>query len=267
MKAALFTLFIGMFFILGIYNSALAIDENELNVKLENMAIQRGITDKAEIEKLKLQVLSILKTRERFTYLDLKEPCKKDIKSYCPDKTDISNTLECIKENRDDVSNLCENALRNAYGSRPIKEAQLYNGVKIPAGSTFFYDPQGNVLGVIASENFKYKNIYFKKGQIRFHPEGISVGHLVSDQYIDSIKYKAGGIGPFFNKKGYVTNATLAENTEIEGIVYKRDTQIEFHRKGKVKHGTVANNVTVQDEVYLSGSIIWFEKNGEIRKF
>ena len=267
MKAALFTLLIGVLFILGACNSALAIDENELNVKLENMAIQRGITDKAEIEKLKLQVLSILKTRERFTYLDLKEPCKEDIKLYCPDISNISNTLECIKENRDDVSNLCENALRNTYGSLPIKEAQLYNGVQIPKGSTFFFDPQGTVLGVITSENFKYKNIYFKKGQIQFHAVGISVGDLVSDQYIDSIKYKAGGIGPFFNKEGYVTNATLAEDTEIEGIVYKIDTQIEFHGKGKVKHGTIANNVTVQDEIYLSGSIIWFDKDGDIRKF
>lgn len=267
MKVALFTLLTSILFIFGSNNPAFAIDENELNEKLKIMAEQQGITDKKQLESLKSQVLSILKMQERFAYLALKDPCKEDIERFCSDRSDVSNSLECIKNNRGHVSNLCENALRNKFGSHPLKEVQLYNGVEIPKGSTFFYDPQGRVLGLRAAENFKYRNIHFKKGQIRFHDVGISVGHLVADQYIDGIKYKAGGIGPFFNKNGEVENATLSEDTEIEGITFKGGTQIQFYTKGKIHSGTVAKKVTIQGNTYMPNSGIWFNKNGEIRKY
>lgn len=267
MRASLLTLFACIAFIYISINSAFADSEGELNEKIGEIAAQQGITDKEQLESLKSQVLSILKTKERFAYRAIKEPCKEDIENYCLDSSDISRSLKCIKDNRDFVSNLCENTLRNQFGSKPLKEAQLYNGVEVPKGSTFFYAPQGRVLGVIAAENFKYRNIHFKKGQIRFHDVGISVGHLVSNQYIDGIKYLADGIGPFFNKNGEVENATLAEDTEITGIVYKGDSQIQFYSKGKVQNGTVAKETTVQGETYMPGNPIWFQRNGEIRKF
>jgi len=124
----------------------------------------------------------------------------------------------------------------------------------------------GNVLGIKASENFIYKNINFKKGQIRFHYTGISVGHLVSDQYIDGIKYKAGGIGPFFNKDCEVENATLAEDTEIDGILYKGSSQIQYYSHGKVEIGVVAKEVFIQGDFYEAGKHVWFNKDGTIRK-
>ena len=266
MRVSLLTLLTSILFIFGTINSAFAIDENELNEKLKEMAEQKGITDKEQLDSLKSLVISILKTKERFALRALKGPCKEDIEYLCSGSGDISNSLECLKVNRDDVSKLCEDGLRNQFGGKPLKEMELYNGVEIPKGSTFFFDPRGRVLGVIAADHFNYQNIHFRKGQIRFHDVGIAVGHLVTDQYIDGIKYKADGIGPFFNNNGEVENATLAENTEIEGVVYKGGTQIQFHAKGKVKRGTVANRATVQGETYMPDSGIWFQKNGNIRE-
>jgi hypothetical protein len=247
--------------------AAFAISEKELNEKLNEMAAQEGITDKKQLESLKAQVISIIKTKEHFTYIAIKEPCKEDILRFCPDTNDTSVLLECMKDNRDHVSQNCENTLRNQLGGKPLKEAQLYQGVLVPKGSTFFYDTKGNVLGAIFSENFKYRNIHFKSGQVRFNDVGISYGRLASDQYIDGVKYSADGIGPFFNKNGDIVNATLAENTEISGVLYKAGAQIQFYSKGKVQSGTVAKEVTVQGKTYSPNSAIRFKKSGEIQTF
>lgn len=267
MRVVMLRQLLSILFVLGAFNSAFAVNEKELNEKINEVAARQGITDKRQIETLKLQVISIIKTKEHFTYIAIKEPCKEDILRYCPDISDTSHLLECIKDNRDQVSQICENTLRNQFGSKPLKEAQLYNGVNIPKGSIFFYDPQGNVLGVIASEDIEYRNIRFKKGQLRFHDVGISVGSLTSDQYIDGVKYSADGIGPFFNKNGEVVNATLAEDAEISGIVYKGGTQIQFYSKGKVKSGTVEKEVTVQGKTFSPNSRIRLKESGEIQTF
>ncbi|ABV37189.1 hypothetical protein Ssed_2582 [Shewanella sediminis HAW-EB3] len=267
MRAKLYIAIIFLLLFCNTLTSAFAVEEADLNKKLEELATQYGITDKEQLESLKIQVLSILKTRERFSFSTLNKPCRDDIERLCSDSGNISSTLMCIKDNREYVSESCENALGNEFGGNPLLHAEVYNGVEMPKGSYFFYNPNGKVLGVIASKNFEYKGINFKKGQIRFHDFGISVGQLVSDQYINGIKYSVDGIGPFFNKEGEIENATLAENSEIAGITYKADSQIQFYSIGKVKSGTVAKETTIQGQTFMPGELIWFKKNGEIRSF
>lgn len=264
MKAILYIAIISSLLFCNALSSAFAVEEANLIKKLEELAAEQGITDKEQLESLKIQVLSILKTREGFSFRGLSKPCKVDIKRFCSNSVKISNTLMCLKDNRESVSESCENALRNEFGGKPLLQDEVYNSVKVPKGSYFFYEPNGKILGVVASQNLQYKDIHFKKGRIRFHDNGISVGHLVSDQYIDGIKYLADGIGPFFNKRGEVENATLAENIEISGVPYKAGSQIQFYSIDKVKSGTVANQTTIQGKIYMPDEQIMFKKNGDI---
>jgi hypothetical protein len=256
---------VGLVVIMILWHTCYAFDEAEFNNKIEEMATEQGITDENQINQLKLRLRAILETKQRFTHMAIQTPCEEDIKRFCKSGASVSETLQCMKENREQVTSLCEDALRNQFGGKPLSEAQLYRGVKIPKGSTFFYDPQGNILGVIASDEFEYNDIHFKNGQVRFHDEGISVAQMVSDQSINGIKYKAEGIGPFFDKDGNVENATLAEDTEIGGVLYKGGTQIQFYSPGKVKSGTVAKEITLFGGTLEAGESIWFNKDGSLR--
>lgn len=230
------------------------------------MAAERGITDQDQINQLKLKLRAMLATQERFTQMAIRAPCEGDIERFCESDASASQLLQCMKENREQVSSLCEDALRNQFGGKPINEAQLYHGVMIPKGSTFFYDPQGNILGVNASDEFEYKGIRFKNGQVRFHEEGVSFAQMVSDQFINGIKYKADGIGPFFDKDGNVENATLAEDAEFGGVLYKGGTQIQFYSFGKVKSGTVAQETILLGKTIGAGEVVWFDNDGSLRR-
>jgi hypothetical protein len=243
-----------------------AVDEVEFNAKFREMAAQQGITDEAQLNELKRTVRAILETRERFIVMAVQEPCENDIKRFCSSGEPASKILSCIKANREQVTSVCEEALQNELGGKPLAEKQLYHGVWIPKGSTFFYDSSGKILGAITSEDIEYNGIRFRKGQVRFHEVGLSVGSLVADQIINGIKYKADGIGPFFSKDGNVENATLAEDTEIVGILYKGGTQIMFHpATGHVYMGHLAKDATVHGRNYKAGNVVWFNVDGSLQ--
>lgn len=104
-----------------------------------------------------------------------------------------------------------------------------------------------------------------KKGVIGFHKSGISVARLTSNQTIGGIEYLASGLGPFFNENGEVVNATLARDTEIDGILYMAGQQITFHSKGRVNSGRVARAVQVQAASYSPGDMIYFDSKGAVR--
>jgi hypothetical protein len=257
---------VGFVVITILWHASYALDDAEFNKKFEEMAAEQGITDEDQINQLKLKLKAILDTKERFTYMALQTPCEEDIKRFCKLGASISEILQCMKDNRDQVTSMCGEALRNQFGSKPLNEAQIYHGVKIPKGSTFFYDPQGNILGAIASDEFVHNSIRFKKGQVRFHEEGISVAHLASDQFIDGIKYSADGIGPFFDKDGNVENATLAEDTQINGVLYKGGAGIMFYSPGEVRTGTVAQEIILSGETLEAGMPVWFNNDGSLRR-
>jgi len=237
----------------------------EFSKKVDEIAAQRGITDK-ETLALKIQVLSIQKTADQFDFHAIAHPCRLEIEDLCASKNDVSDSIKCIKEARKLVSEQCEMALKQRFGGTPLREAQVHRGVLVPKGSTLRYGLFGEVNGAIAAENFIYNGIHFKKGQISFHDTGLSAGSLVSDQYIDGIEYLASGLGPFFNEEGDVVNASLSKDTEIEGVVYMANTQITFHSKGRVESGRVAQAVTVQEESYIVGDRISFKDDGSIDK-
>jgi len=254
--------------ILGLFsiNTVYAFNENELDEKLNEIAEQHGITDKEKLEQLKeqikKQVESILATKKKLSYSLIQIPCKADIERLCLDANSVSEIIQCLKDNRNSVTPECEKVLRNEFGSKPLKEAQLYNGVIIPAGSTFFYDRSGNILGIDASEDVKYKDILFQKGPIWLHEGGIGVGRLVKDQYIGGIKYASDGIGPFFYENGTVKNATLAEDTVINGVIYQKDGQIVFHPDGKVSMGTIGAETKISGILLKTGTRLSINREG-----
>lgn len=245
---------------------ALAVSDKEIDARISEMAAKQGITDKNQLEALRNEVKSISRTIETFAMMHVKEPCAGDFERFCSARTATSDSLDCIKEHRDNVTQMCEEALRNEFGGKPMKEAQLYHGVLLPKGSTFFYDPSGNVLGAQASQEFDYKGIKYKAGQIRFHEEGLSFATLVEDQSIHGAKYKAEGIGPFFGKDGNIENATLAENAEFGSILYKSGTQVTFYPGRKVQTGVLARDAAIEGENHKAGTGVRFNEDGTLDK-
>lgn len=122
-------------------------------------------------------------------------------------------------------------------------------------------------LGAIVSEDFEYNGLRFKKGQIRFHETGLSVGSLAEDQYIDDVKYKVSRMAIFFHEDGSVENAILAEDTEFGDIMFKGGKQIEFYSSGQVHHGTVAKDVMVQGKACKAGQQIWLNEDGSLSSY
>ena len=244
-----------------------ASDRGELVKKLQEMLSEQKDINDEQKNQLIPQVLSIMATKNKFDYQAIKEPCKGDLERYCSEAASVSESINCIKANRESASRICEDSLKNRFGGKSFPEDKMYAGVLIPKGSHFFYDPSGNILGAIASQDFMYRGIKYKKGQIRLHETGLSFAHLTEDQLIDGTKYMADGIGPFFNKDGYVENATLAEDTQIGGVLYKGGTPIQFYTKGQVKSGTVAEKIEVLGKSYEAGKPIWFKKDGSLSNF
>ncbi len=253
--------------ILFVFNThpVLAFTDFELDEKITKLAAQSGITDKDRINALRVQVISIIKMKEGLIFEVIVEPCKGDFKRFCSNLLDISTSIECLKNNRNSVTQICEDALKIQFGNLPLKEAGLYKGVVLPKGSILRFNAHGEVIRAIASGNFNYKGLIFKKGQVMFHKTSLHFASLENDQIIDGIKYKAEGIGPFFNENGEVENATLAEDTEIGGIIYKA-TQITFHAKNKVKHGTLAQDITIDGYFFKAKRPVWLDSNGVINK-
>jgi len=248
-------------------SNSIAADISEIDKKMEEIFSGRENISEEQKNQMRLQVLSIIATKTKFDYRAIKDPCKEDIERFCSAIEDIEKILDCIKKSRNQVSQICENSLRNKFGGNPFSEEKMYARVLLPKGSYFFYNPRGKILGAIASENFEYRGIEYKKGQIRFHETGLSVAHLTKDQVINGIKYKEGGLGPFFDKNGNVTNATLAEDTEISGIYYKRNGQIMFNSDGTVEQGRLAKDASINGKSYKAGSVLSFQTNGTIKVF
>jgi hypothetical protein len=201
------------------------------------------------------KVASISLLQESLHIKALQKACNEALKKHCAGK----NQPVCLKEKRDIVSATCKDAINEVFG-RVISKAEMYHGVLIPKGSKYFYGG-GKIQGVILSEDIKYKGIKFKKGQMRFHDEGPSIGHLTHNQYIDGIKYKAGNLGPFFNKDGSVSNAVLAEDATINDIVYAGDSQIEFYGKNNIKRATLKSSGSIFGVNLSAGQSISFTKD------
>jgi hypothetical protein len=248
-------------------SNSIAADTSDIDKKIEEMFSGRENISEEQKSQLKLQFLAIMATKTKFEYRAIKEPCKKDIERFCSTTEDIEQILDCIKKNRNQASKICENSLKNTFGGNPFSKETMHAGVLLPKGSYFFYNPHGEILGAMVSKSFKYKEIEYKKGQVRFHETGLSVAHLTKDQVINGIKYKADGLGPFFDKNGNVTNATLAEDTEILGIYYKRNGQIMFNSDGTVKRGRLAKDTSINGKPYKAGRNLSYQTDGTIEVF
>jgi hypothetical protein len=226
---------------------------DSLDQRLEEHAIKQGITEKGAIKELVSSVRAILDTREHLAAESLREPCAQELAQLCGKKSKAIATNDCLKKHRPQVSAICELALRKEFGSLPLTEATLHQGISLPAGTWFFYDNHsGDLLGAITSGPVTVNGIEFKAGQIRFNRSGLSVGELTRDQVINGIKYKAGELSVFFYDDGQVENAILAEDTVIEGVAYKGGTQIMFHPNGKVSLAYLAD----------TGELVAYELDG-----
>ena len=226
--------------------SASATDLREVDRTIKDYAAKKGITDPRSVEELTANVRGMVLTRERFAYGNLKGPCAKELGRLCKSETRFIQANACLKRQRDAVSETCEIALRKEFGGTPLAKPTMHNGVLIPAGSHFFYDHDGAIIGAITTGPVNVNGMAFQAGQIRWHPNGIFwTGSLVGEQVINGIKFKSAEIGIFFHDDGRVENSILAEDTVIDGVAYKGGTQIMFHPSGKVNIGELATGELV----------------------
>lgn len=224
-------------FLFLIVSTAFALDDAELDRAIREATTGRSDLTAEQLEEMRAQIRSILIAKESFAFRGLQAPCEKEIKAYCGEFQNPEEITACLRGARETVSAACEIALRNEYGSKPLKQKTEYLGVDVPAGSYFFYDPYGTVLGAILSAPIVHKGVLYKEGQIRFGRNGLTYAELASDQVINGIRYQAGILGVFFHDNGQVANAILAEDALVHGRVYKAGTQIQFHPSGKVFSG------------------------------
>ena len=222
--------------------SASATDLREVDRTIKDYAAKEGITDPQSVEELTANVRAIVLTRERFAYENVKGPCAKELGRLCKSETRFIEANACLKRQRDAVSETCELALRKEFGGKPLAKPTLHNGVLIPAGSHFFYDYDGRIIGAITTGPVTVNGMQFQAGQIRWHPNRTFwTGSLVGEQVIHGIKFKSTEIGIFFHPNGRVENSILAEDTVIDGVAYKGGAQILFHPSGKVSIGELAD--------------------------
>lgn len=237
-----------------------AFDDSELD--------KLGITDEEQIKELRSAVISILATQSAFAVMSIKRSCKKDISEFCQDEEETLEIVACIKRNQHRVSRTCKKTLLKEFGGEPLTEAQTYNGVLLPVGSRLGYNPDGKIISAIVPEEFEYRGIYFKAGNIRFHGKGkgLSSAALLEDQEIDGVMCKSGRMNVFFDEKGNVNNTILAEDATINGIKYKKNTQVMFYGYNRVKFGTIAEDIEINGEYFPAESVLWFNKNGSLDK-
>src|SRR5688500_4269010 len=226
--------------------SANATDMREIDRTIKDYAAKKGITDQRSVEQLKNHVRGIVLTRERFAYGNLKGPCAKELGRLCKSETRFIQANACLKRQRDAVSETCEIALRKEFGGMPLTKPTLHNGVLIPAGSHFFYDDDGAIIGAITTGPVSVNGMAFQAGQIRWHPNGTFwTGSLVGEQVINGIKFKSTEIGIFFHDDGRVEHSSLAGDTVIDGVTCKGGSQIMLHSSGKVSIGELATGELV----------------------
>jgi hypothetical protein len=247
-----FVYLIAIISLFGFSITSFGLDDSELN--------KPGISDQEQAQKLKSAVNSILLTKYTFAWLSIKESCKEDILKFCGDKEKNIEIIECIKLNRLQVNETCNNTLLKEFGSEPLSEAKTYNGVSLPVGSRLGYNNNGDVISAFVPENFAYRGIYFKAGKVSFHPlgKGISSAKLLKDQLINNIKYTSDRMNVFFDEEGNVSNGILAEDTIVNGVSYKKDSQIRFYAPNKVKHGVLAEDTKINGVYFRKDSSIHF---------
>ena len=152
--------------------SANATDMREVDRTIKEYAAKQGITDQRSVEELKMHLRGIVLTRERFAFENLKGPCAKELGTLCKSETRFIQANACLKRQWDAVSETCEIALRKEFGGTPLTKPTLHNGVLIPAGSHFFYDHDGAIIGAITTGPVSVNGMAFQAGQIRWHPNG-----------------------------------------------------------------------------------------------
>jgi hypothetical protein len=57
----------------------------------------------------------------------------------------------------------------------------------------------------------------------------------------------------------------LAKDTTINGLSYKKDSQIIIFDSNKVKSGVLAVDAEINGEQYQAGNRLWFNTNGSIK--
>lgn len=241
--------------------SSQALDMKEVIGKMKDLEPQmrkEGLNDE-QIKDLQKQALATIMLQESFMLKNIKPDCKEDIQRFC--KT--GDVIECLKKNRPNVQNKCETILRRELGGMPIEEATLYKGLKIPKGSHYSYASNGKIIGVHLSKATTYKNLEIAKGHVRFHNNGGGIADLklAKDQYIDGIKYKHDHIGPFFDEKGLVKQGTLAENTEINGHLFAKGSNIKFDENRIIQSGKFAEDGIYKAMSYKAGDNLFTHYN------
>ncbi len=154
-----------------------------------------------------------------------------------------------------------------------------YNGKKIVfqgSPQLIYFHENGTIY--MGSVN-KVTEVPVKGGRIFAKPDtGISFhdnGHVrlvIPNGYtsLNKILFSGGKQIYFHKKNGEVAEGTLAKDTTIKGLTFKKGTIIYFHTNGKVKKGTLAKGKTVKTNLLkkkklIAGKTYEFDSKGKVK--
>ena len=129
--------------------------------------------------------------------------------------------------------------------------------------------------GILASDAvviMKSDKVKFKADtEIEFHQNGsVKIGILAEDTLIEGKLFKGGSLVQFF-KDGGISWGTLAENKDLtienkiyDSLKFMRGTKLGFYGGGSVYQGTLAEDLVIGEKIYKTGTAIEFSPQGKV---
>lgn len=161
----------------------------------------------------------------------------------------------------------------NFFGSGNIEQIilssdQIINGIKCSVRSTVRFYYSGKLRSLELAEDREMQGILFPKGtMIDFYESGkidrahIDSTHIQLPIAVQGIKC-AMEISLF--ESGKLKYTYLAENKEIQGILFAKDTSIQFYESGKLWCVRLGSDQEIKGRKYYKGRSLKFDEAGNI---
>lgn len=85
---------------------------------------------------------------------------------------------------------------------------------------------------------------------------------LIHDDSLHALVQKVGLGKEAFYRRYPLMQGHLAQETELQGLSFRKGTEIMFHRSGKVRMGTLARSAEIGGAVRQAGSTVWLKEDG-----
>lgn len=147
-----------------------------------------------------------------------------------------------------------------------LAEETVVNGYALQADHKVFFYEDGSLEGGYLSEGTVFEDLLITNGHFSLYPTGeLQSGNLASDIELDGVVYR-GQSQIYLYESGKVRGGYLLTNTIISGMIFQAADgiipDIYFYEKGLVEMG-ILNYYTAIDNHYYIGFVRFYE-SGEV---